>query len=108
DGVYELINSVMPNRPAGTPKYYSTAVQFDSETGTLFSSAQLGAPTTEPEHMRLRFALAGGGAYANGPASAHAVNATINTGGLAAGGNASQLVHSVWGGWSEGPALQMG
>jgi hypothetical protein len=72
------------------------------------SHAQLGAPTTEPEHTRLKFALAGGGVYANGPSSAYAVNATVDTTGLAAAGNASQIAYEVWGGWNEGPAVQSG
>jgi len=109
DGVYELINSVIPNRPEGTPKYYSTVVQFDSATGAVLNHAQLGAPTTEPEHTRLKFALAGGGVYANGPSSAYTVNTTtIGASGFAVGGNASPLGEESWVGFSPVPAIAIG
>jgi hypothetical protein len=89
--------------------FTTKVIRIDPRTlAPLGSPTALGDPMSDPQHVRLKFALAGGGVYANGPWSAYAVNAGINGAGAAAGGNATQLVSGIWGGWSDAPTVQVG
>jgi hypothetical protein len=102
DAVYALVNSrsTVQVLPEYKYQFMSRVVQVDPETLTpIGTPTQLGEPTPEPEHLRLRFAVAGGGVYANGPASAYAVNMTSAAGSFAAGGNATHIANGVWAGW---------
>jgi hypothetical protein len=101
DGAYALVNSVrtISLRPFAYA-YESKVVQFDPETLQEISDAVLGVPMTEPQHLRLKFALAGGGVYAVGPTAAFVVNPTVDVAGFAAGGNATHVASGLWSGWS--------
>jgi hypothetical protein len=109
DGAYAVVNGAAINHvyPYASA-HYSKVVQFDPETLTVLSVAQLGDPMPEPQHIRLKFALAGGGVYASGPTSAYAVNATVDASGFAAGGNASPIGEYVWAGLSASPGVAIG
>jgi hypothetical protein len=109
DGAYAVVNGAAINHvyPYASA-HYSTVVQFDPDTLTVLSVAELGDPMPEPQHIRLKFALAGGGVYASGPTSAYAVNATVDASGFAAGGNAAAIEGELWAGWSSTAALAVG
>jgi hypothetical protein len=81
-------------------RYESKVVQFDTETLQRISNSDLGVPMTAPQHIRLKFALAGGGVYAVGPTTAYVVNPTVDTAGFAVGGNATHVANGLWSGWS--------
>src|SRR5258705_13019818 len=84
-------------------------MSFDPQTlQTLKTPTDLGTPMTAPQHIRMKFALSGGGVYAAGPAAAFVVNTTIDTSGFARGGNSSPIAGGVWGGWSGLPMAQLG
>jgi hypothetical protein len=101
DGGYALVNSmrVISQRPFAYG-YESKVVHFDTETLQRISNSDLGVPMTEPQHIRLKFALAGGGVYAVGPTTAYVVNPTVDTAGFAVGGNATHVANGLWSGWS--------
>jgi len=108
DAAYAVMNSYVFFNGSGNA-YRSRVMSFDPQTlQTLDSPTDLGTPMTAPQHIRLRFALSGGGIYAAGPAAAYVVNATIDTSGFAMGGNASPIVAGIWGGWSGTPTTQFG
>ena len=111
DGAYAVVNSfrvtTVPGQPV-TYAYESKAVQFDAQTLQKISDQALGIPMPDPQHVRLKFALAGGGVYASGPTTAYVVNPTVDTAGFAAGGNASPIAGEAWGGLSATPALATG
>jgi hypothetical protein len=89
--------------------FHTHAVQFDPETLTEIGKVELGVAQSEPQWVRMKLALAGGGIYANGPTSAYTVNATADTSGFAAGGNATNLLSDLWAGWNaSAPALALG
>jgi alpha-tubulin suppressor-like RCC1 family protein len=101
DGAYALVNSVrLISLQPYAYAYESKVVQFDTETLQAISDADLGIPMTEPQHIRLKFALAGGGIYAVGPTVAYVVNPTVDTAGFAAGGNATHVANGLWSGWN--------
>lgn len=107
DGVYAVANSYLTS-PGGPPKYTSRVLSFDPLTLGLLSESTLGNPMPAPQHVRLRFALAGGGAYASGPTTAYVVNAAVDGAGFAAGGNALPLGDEIWVGLSAAPTVATG
>ncbi|PYR76159.1 MAG: hypothetical protein DMF87_18795, partial [Acidobacteria bacterium] len=110
DGVYALVNSrgTVQIFPQYKYQFISSVVRIDPETlSPTGTPTRLGEPTLEPAHLRLRFALAGGGVYANGPVSAYGVNMTSSTD-FAAGGNATHVASGLWVGWSEAPSAVTG
>src|SRR5258705_7942661 len=108
DAAYAVMNSYVFFNGSGNA-YRSRVMSFDPQTlQTLNSPTDLGTPKTAPQHIRMKFALSGGGVYAAGPAAAYVVNTTIDTSGFAMGGNASPIAGGVWGGWSGLPMAQLG
>jgi len=105
DGVYAVINSY---RQSVGYAFYSKAIQFSADTLERISAVDLGIPKPEPQHIRLKFALAGGGVYLSGPTTAYVVNPTRDTAGFAAGGNAAPIVNEVWAGWDGSPRIGIG
>ena len=89
--------------------FHTHAVQFDPETLTEISKVELGVAQAEPQWVRMKFALAGGGIFAGGPTSAYGVNASVDASTFAAGGNATNLLSDLWAGWNaSAPALALG
>lgn len=74
--------------------HWSSAVAFDPGTLDRLAVLPLASQLPAPSHLRLQFALAGGGVYLSGPdgTSAHL----------------TPLGGEAWAGWSDGPALLMG
>ena len=110
DGAYVLVNGqrVVKLNPDQIV-HYSRAVQFEPETLQKISEVDLGVPQPDPQHVQLKFALAGGGVYAVGPTSAYAVNASADASAFAGGGNATSVLSDLWAGWnSSAPALALG
>ena len=107
DAAYAVVNSYVTFT---TPNpYRSRVLSFDPQTlQVIYSLTDLGTPKPVPQHIRLKFGLSGGGAYAVGPATAYVVNASIDTTGYAMGGSASPIGQGAWGGWNGPPALQLG
>jgi alpha-tubulin suppressor-like RCC1 family protein len=111
DGLYVLVNSraITQIYPSYQYAFSTKVLQLDPQT--LMPKAdptRLGEPMLDPQHIRLKFALAGGGIYANGPWSAYAVNATADSSAFAAGGNAAVFGDDLWGGWRIEPLLATG
>ena len=107
DGAYAVANSSVFFVGSGYT-YKSWVLGFDPQTLQATSASFLGNPRPEPQHIRIKFALGGGGAYAVGPSAAYVVNATADTSGFAAGGNASHVDDQRWAGWSVAPAFAVG
>ena len=92
-----------------TAVFHTHAVQFDPETLAEISKVELGVAQAEPQWVRMKFALAGGGIFADGPTSAYAVNASVDASGFAAGGMRHKSSTAFWSGWaSSSPALVIG
>jgi hypothetical protein len=111
DGLYVLVNSraITQIYPSYQYAFSTKVLQLDPQT--LMPKAdptRLGEPMLDPQHIRLKFALAGGGIYASGPWSAYAVNATADSSAFAAGGNASSLGDEAWVGVSPVAAVAVG
>ena len=100
DAAYAVMNSYVFFSGSGN-RYRTRVMSFDPETlQTVNVPTDLGTPMTAPQHIRMKFALSGGGVYAVGPTTAYVVNTTVDTTGFAMGGNASPVAGGVWGGWS--------
>ena len=111
DAVYALVNERATTQmyPSYEYAFMAKVVRLDAATlAPIGTPIELGDPSPDPQHVRLKFALAGGGVYANGPWSAYAVNPGSDTTGLAAGGNASPLPGGLWAGLSATPTLSIG
>jgi hypothetical protein len=100
DAAYALMSSYVFFSGSGNT-YRSRVMSFDPQTlQTLNIPTDLGTPMTAPQHIRMKFALSGGGIYAAGPAAAYVVNAAIDTSGFAMGGNATHVANGLWSGWN--------
>jgi hypothetical protein len=111
DALYALVNGRATTQMYPSYEYAFTTkvIRIDPRTlAPLGSPTALGDPMSDPQHVRLKFALAGGGVYANGPWSAYAVNATIDSGAFAASGNASYVAGGLWAGFAATPAAAFG